>query len=320
MPLLSSILPAARAMTLAAALAAPAGADAAERVRFASGADRAAVSVRLEGREDRDFVVSARAGQTMVVEMTTTNLSAYFNVWAPGADSALFVGSTAGNRFEGVLPADGDYRIQTYLMRNAARRNETADIRLTIAIPAAAPDFADGLSGGPDFWEVHGVGAGDRLNLRAGPSARDRVVARVGEGAILRNLGCRMSSGQRWCQVRSDDLGVTAWAAGRFLREGAPPNAVAVPPSEASGTVPCAKNRGQPSSPCAFTVRRSAPGDARVVIRFAGGGERAIVFAGGVPVSSDAPPPLTVTQEDDLWFVRIGDERFEIPAAVADGG
>lgn len=320
MTLSCSIMPAARALTLAAALAAPAGADAAERVRFATGADSATVAVRLEGREDRDFAVAARAGQTMVVEMTTTNLSAYFNVWAPGADSALFVGSTEGNRFEGVLPADGDYRIQTYLMRNAARRGETADIRLTVAIAAAAPDFADGLSGGPDFWEVHGVGTGDRLNLRAGPSMGDGVVARVGDGAILRNLGCRMTGTTRWCRVRSEALGVTGWAAGRFLREGAPPDAAAAPPSEASGTIPCAKNRGQPSSPCAFTVRRSAPGEARVEVSFAGGGQRAIVFAGGRPVSSDASTPLTVTQEDDLWFVRIGDERFEIPDAVANGG
>jgi hypothetical protein len=150
-----------------------------------------------------------------------------------------------------VLPVDGDYRVQTYLMRNAARRGETADIRLSIAIPAAAataapaPDFADGLTGGPDFWEVHGVGAGDRLNLRAGPSARDRVLGRVADGAILRNLGCAMTGGARWCQVRAEALGVTGWAAGRFLREGAPPDAPAALPAPASGTVPCAQRRGQ---------------------------------------------------------------------------
>jgi hypothetical protein len=263
----------------------------------------------------------------MVVEMTTTNASAYFNVWPPGADTAMFIGSTEGARFEGVLPASGDYRIQTYLIRNAARRGETADLRLTIAIPAAgaasapAPDFADGLSGRPDFWEVHGVGAGDRLNLRAGPSARDRVLGQVADGAILRNLGCAMTGAARWRQVRSDALGLTGWAAGRFLREGAPAVAAAPPPSEATGTIPCARRRGQPSAPCAFTVRRARPGDARIVVHFAGGGERAIVFAGGRPVSSDAAAePLTVTQEDDLWFVRVGDERFEIPAAVANGG
>ena len=38
----------------------------------------------------------------------------------------MFVGSTSGNRFSGVLPTDGDYAIRVYLMRNAARRNESA--------------------------------------------------------------------------------------------------------------------------------------------------------------------------------------------------
>jgi hypothetical protein len=41
---------------------------------------------------------------------------------------------------------------------------------------------------------------------------------------------------------------------------------------------------------------------------------------GGRPVSSDAAIPLTVAQEDDLWFVRISDQRFEIPAAVVNCG
>jgi hypothetical protein len=312
---------------LVATAAAGAAADESARLRFAAGADRAEIAARLVGDEGRNVIVGARAGQSMIVEMTTSNASAHFNVRPPGADAAMFVGSTAGRRFEGVLPADGDYRIQAYLMRNAARRGETADIRLSVTIPAAgasaapAPDFADGLAGGPDFWEVHGVGAGDRLNLRAGPSTGERVLGRVTDGAILRNHGCAMTGSERWRQVRAEDLGVTAWAAGRFLREGAPPaDAATGPASEATGTIPCAKNRGEPSAPCAFTARRSRPGDARVTVAFAGGGERTIVFVAGRPASADAPGALTVTQEDDLRFVRIGDERFEIPAAVADGG
>ena len=43
--------------------------------------------------------ILTRAGQRMVVEMTTTNPSAYFNVWAPGADAAMFIGSAEGLRF-----------------------------------------------------------------------------------------------------------------------------------------------------------------------------------------------------------------------------
>jgi hypothetical protein len=273
---------------LLALLATPAFADQTERLRFAAEANRAEVAARLEGAEGRDLLVAALAGQRMTVEMTTTNPSAYFNVWAPSAGAAMFIGSSEGLRFEGVLPVDGDYRVQTYLMRNAALRGQTADIRLSIAIPAAgtaaspAPDVADGLAGGPDFWEVHGVGAGDRLNLRAGPSARDRVLGRVADGAILRNLGCAMTGGARWCQVRAEALGLTGWAAGRFLREGAPLDATAAAPSDASGTLPCVQHRGQPSAPCAFIMRRSAPGEAQLIVTFAGAGSgRSHSRAGG---------------------------------------
>jgi hypothetical protein len=108
---------------LLALLAAPAFADPTERLRFVAGAERAMVAARLEGAEGRDFLVAARAGQRITVEMTTTNPSAHFNVWAPGADAAMFIGSTEGARFEGVLPVEGDYRVQTYLMRGAARRD-----------------------------------------------------------------------------------------------------------------------------------------------------------------------------------------------------
>ncbi|WP_052315075.1 SH3 domain-containing protein [Thiocystis violascens] len=87
---------------------------------------------------------------------------------------------------------------------------------------AAAPagDFADGLAGGPDFWEVTGVASGDTLHLRAGPSARERVVGDLPNGSIIRNLGCTMTGDQRWCQVaRPEDSRSQGWVAGRYLRE-----------------------------------------------------------------------------------------------------
>ena len=40
----------------------------------------------------------------------------------------------SGDQFEGTLPAGGDYKIRVYLMRNAARRDETAKYRLEMII------------------------------------------------------------------------------------------------------------------------------------------------------------------------------------------
>ena len=67
-----------------------------------------------------------------MVTFKPSNLSAYFNVLPPGSDEAMFIGSTSGNRFEAALPADGIYTIRVYLMRNAARRNETAQYTLQV--------------------------------------------------------------------------------------------------------------------------------------------------------------------------------------------
>jgi hypothetical protein len=36
-----------------------------------------------------------------------------------------------------MLPADGDYKVRVYLMRNAARRNEASDYTLTISVTGA---------------------------------------------------------------------------------------------------------------------------------------------------------------------------------------
>jgi len=196
-------------------------------VKFERGTSSKTIDDTIVGRQSVRYVLGVSAGQRMSVQLDSSNRFNFFSVTAPGADAALFVGSESGNSTSFVVPSSGQYVIDVYLMRNAARRNETADYQLTVAVegkPAAsrpAPergDFADGLAGGPDFWEVAGVPPGDRLNLRAGASASEAVLGTARNGAILRNLGCRMNGGTRWCRVESRD-GVRGWVAGRFLRE-----------------------------------------------------------------------------------------------------
>lgn len=198
-----------------------------ERVQFPRGQTGTVIQGTIRGDQIVDYVLGAQAGQTMSIGMTTGNASSYFNVTAPGAFAAMHIGSTNGNNFHTVIPSSGDYRVRVYLMRNAARRDERADYRLNLSItgsqaakPTPALDYADGLSGGPDFWEVTGVAAGDRLNMRKGPSTSEQVTATFDNGTKLRNLGCRMSGGQRWCKVEIPQQdGWSGWVAGRYLRE-----------------------------------------------------------------------------------------------------
>ena len=107
-----------------------------ERVTFVKGASSATLKGALKGGADVDYLVRAAAGQTLQVKLQGTNPQNDFNVLPPGsANVAMYVSSMTGERsWSGVLPADGDYAIRVYLMRPAARRNESSRYTLTVGV------------------------------------------------------------------------------------------------------------------------------------------------------------------------------------------
>jgi hypothetical protein len=122
-------------------------------VQFAKGASSATIKGSLKGSVTRDYVVNARAGQTLTVDFKPTNASAYMNILPPGTEEAIHIGSGAGNRFSGPLTASGNHRIRVYLMRNAARRNEATNYVLTVGVTgyAAATRPGDALVAGTPY-------------------------------------------------------------------------------------------------------------------------------------------------------------------------
>jgi hypothetical protein len=132
-------------------------------IQFRKGTSNATITGKIKGYQTVDYQLRASAGQSLVAVFKPSNLSAYFNVLPPGSDVALFVGSTSGNRFEEVLPADGLYTIRVYLMRSAARRNETASYTLDVGISgrgkAATVAKAKPVSGAlfDSTLELHGI-------------------------------------------------------------------------------------------------------------------------------------------------------------------
>jgi hypothetical protein len=120
-------------------------------VHFTKGASSTVIEGTLKGDQTIDYKLRARAGQTMTVGIKTDNTSNYFNVLPPGSeDVAVFVGSTSGNDWSGTLAADGEYTIRVYLMRSAARRNETAHYTLTVGIEGSASAAALGTAPAED--------------------------------------------------------------------------------------------------------------------------------------------------------------------------
>lgn len=105
-----------------------------EPIHFKKGTSSATVKGSIKGYQTVDYLLGARAGQTMTVSLKTSNGANYFNVLPPGSNAAIAIGEIVGNKWTGTLPADGEYTIRVYLMRSAARRNETAHYTLSVGI------------------------------------------------------------------------------------------------------------------------------------------------------------------------------------------
>lgn len=280
----------------------------------------------LTGEESVDYLIAADAGQRLSVDVSSNTASLSFNILPQGSDEALFIGSTSGNVADLPIPAAGTYVVRVYLMRNAARRAETADYALGIGL--AGGDFADGLAGGPDWWAVSGISAG-ALNIRSGPDTRYAVVGHAQNAEVLQNRGCRMTGPARWCSIRVDGSGVQGWVDGRFLVETAAPVVPAASeggpvgnglPFDATGMVDCAVATGEAMRRCAFGVVRSGPGNAGVCIALGNGEERQILFEGGAPVAANTGAALTFRKSGDQFSISIGDERYAFPEALVNGG
>jgi hypothetical protein len=199
----------------------------------------------------------------------------------------------------------------------------------TAGVPAAPED------GGPRNWVV--TGAARALNLREQPSTTANVIARYAPGTILDNLGCRRAENRFWCDVQQLGGGPRGYVSAEFLKPAVSPDgSVATGPDDsalragrgefdASGSIPCAQSLGQPMMQCEFGVARAGGGYATVVIKKPDGRTRAIFFRMGKPMGTDTsqadgPGRFGATREADLNFIRIGNERYEIPDAVVLGG
>lgn len=104
-----------------------------ETIHFAQGTSSKKISGTIKGYESVKYLVGLRPKQTMTVAFKPSSTSCYFNVSAPRAETAEYIGSSSGeNSYTAHAISSGDYAVDVYLMRNAARRNETCNFTLTV--------------------------------------------------------------------------------------------------------------------------------------------------------------------------------------------
>jgi hypothetical protein len=133
-----------------------------ERVSFAPGTSGAVLQGSLNGDQIIDSVLNAQGGQRMVVDMSTSNPRAYFNIQPAGSQQAVqHNASIEGLHYDGLLPSNGDWVVRVYLMGNAARAGRGR-------VQRAQPDHCtDGNNGNATV--VYGSdGQPDRVVYNAG--------------------------------------------------------------------------------------------------------------------------------------------------------
>ncbi len=125
-------------------------------VQFAQGAAGVVLTGVVKGYDYIDYQIQASAGQIMNVTMQPSNLANYFNILPPGSrNAAMFIAGGGHESFERMLPSDGVYAVRVYLMRAAARRNESSHFTLSINVSGKPlrplPSSADALIAGTHF-------------------------------------------------------------------------------------------------------------------------------------------------------------------------
>ena len=105
-----------------------------ETVELSANQATHSIKGKIKGYATAEYTFTGKAGQALSVKLHTRQPSNYFNLRQAGQDEALFIGSSSGNSYQATLPADGQYTVQVYLMRNAARRNAVAAYTLDIGL------------------------------------------------------------------------------------------------------------------------------------------------------------------------------------------
>lgn len=106
------------------------GGSSSQRISFAPGNSAATVSGKVQGTQSRDYIVGARAGQTLNVSTISNTSYLQMQVFDPNG-SNLYSGS---RNWSSVLNRSGDYRVRARLVTERQQSGATGEYSLTIGV------------------------------------------------------------------------------------------------------------------------------------------------------------------------------------------
>jgi hypothetical protein len=106
-----------------------------ETVFLVPGGDGTSIAGKLQGGSVNSFVLTAEAGQRLIVSFAASNPKACLDLVAPDGGTTLFEGESGASNIDMVLPVSGEFVLRVELAQRAAARDERADYRLTIRVP-----------------------------------------------------------------------------------------------------------------------------------------------------------------------------------------
>jgi hypothetical protein len=104
-----------------------------EQVEFAQDTTRTFAD-SIGGFEAVSYRINLKDGQVLDISLSTNNLSNCFDVFAPGTEKPFFVGDDSGTSHHFLAKRGGEYVVKVYLLRLAARDNQSAHFTLELKI------------------------------------------------------------------------------------------------------------------------------------------------------------------------------------------
>lgn len=104
-------------------------------VRFARGKTTGSYNGSIRGQRYMDYVLRARAGQTLRVVLTKrSGAPVYFNVLPSGSEVAIADDARQSTSWLGELPNDGAYPVRVYMEKGDRQNNRSSSYNVRFSI------------------------------------------------------------------------------------------------------------------------------------------------------------------------------------------